>query len=92
MKPDEVDALQRQLRRLEQENAALRGRLDAPGEPHLPAPEDHLRRLFDQAPTSMAILHGPELRFERINPTFLKAIGLTDIIGQPARSVLGGRV
>ena len=92
MKPDEVDALQRQLRRLEQENAALRGRLDAPGEPHLPAPEDHLRRLFDQAPTSMAILHGPELRFERINPTFLKAIGLTDITGQPARSVLGGRV
>jgi PAS domain S-box-containing protein len=54
--------------------------------------EDAQRRqladLFDQAPTFMAMLQGPEHRFELANPAFLSLIGHREIIGRTVAEAL----
>jgi PAS domain S-box-containing protein len=91
----DVDALRLRLQSLEDENARLSAELARSEAEHPPADEsdtDRLVGLFDQAPTLMAVLSGPELRFERVNSSYQQALGLDDVIGQPARSVLAGKV
>jgi signal transduction histidine kinase/response regulator RpfG family c-di-GMP phosphodiesterase len=49
------------------------------------------RRLLDifaQAPTAIAILHGPEHVFEMANPWYLELVDGRDLIGKPVRDAL----
>ncbi len=39
-------------------------------------------RLFEQAPTFMAMLRGPEHRFELTNPAYLELVGRSSLVGQ----------
>ena len=59
--------------RLENERAAdlSRVRFDA----------DQLRRMFDQAPGFMALLSGPEHRFEQVNPAYSRLAGDRELLG-----------
>ena len=44
--------------------------------------------LFFDAPSSMAVLKGPDHRYEMANPLYLKLIGKKNIIGKTVREVL----
>ena len=44
--------------------------------------------LFEQAPTFMAMLMGPEHRIELANPSYLRLIGRRDVIGLPFAEAL----
>jgi PAS domain S-box-containing protein len=46
---------------------------------------ERLAQLFEQAPAFMALLSGPEHRFELVNPAYLQVVGHRDIIGKTAR-------
>jgi signal transduction histidine kinase/CheY-like chemotaxis protein len=46
-----------------------------------------LAALFEQAPTFMTLLSGPEHRFELVNPKYLELIGNLDLIGRSAAEV-----
>jgi PAS domain S-box-containing protein len=51
----------------------------------------HLHDLFMQAPANIAILRGPECRFELVNPPFLQTIGGAseeDVLGKPIWQVM----
>jgi PAS domain S-box-containing protein len=43
---------------------------------------DRLAQLFEQAPTFMAMLSGPEHRFELANPSYLRLVGHRSILGR----------
>lgn len=47
-----------------------------------------LKQMFEQAPTFMALLRGPELRFELANPSYLRLVGGRDVIGRPIRETM----
>jgi len=47
-----------------------------------------LTQMFEQAPTFMALLRGPEHRFELANPSYLKLVGNRQIIGRTFADVL----
>jgi PAS domain S-box-containing protein len=49
---------------------------------------DQLEQLFEDAPGFMALLRGPEHRFELANKTYRQLIGARDPIGKPFREVL----
>jgi PAS domain-containing protein len=49
---------------------------------------DQLQQLFENAPGFMAVLEGPEHRFELANRTYRQLIGGRDPIGKPLRAVL----
>ncbi|MES2441472.1 MAG: PAS domain-containing protein [Pseudomonadota bacterium] len=49
---------------------------------------DRLRQLFEQSPSFMAVLRGPEHRFELVNPGYLQLIGHRDVIGKTVREAL----
>jgi PAS domain S-box-containing protein len=49
---------------------------------------DQLKQLFENAPGFMAVLDGPEHRFELANRTYRQLIGGRDPIGKPLRAVL----
>jgi PAS domain S-box-containing protein len=49
---------------------------------------DQLQQLFENAPGFMALLHGPEHRFELANKTYRQLIGARDPIGKPLPEVL----
>ncbi len=49
---------------------------------------DRLRRLFDQAPSFMAVLREPEHKFELANAAYLHLVGHRDIIGKSVREAL----
>lgn len=49
---------------------------------------DRVRDLFQQAPSFMCILAGPELRFELVNDAYLQLVGHRDLIGLPVREAL----
>ncbi|MDP1599444.1 response regulator [Phenylobacterium sp.] len=49
---------------------------------------DYLRTLFQQAPSFMAILMGPEHVFDLINDAYLQLVGHRDLIGRSAREAL----
>jgi PAS domain S-box-containing protein len=50
--------------------------------------ETALRKLFECAPSFMAILHGPAHEFAFVNPAYLQLVGYRDIIGKPVREAL----
>lgn len=47
-----------------------------------------LAQLFEQAPSFMAVLAGPEHRFESINPAYQRLIGDRDVIGRSVAEAL----
>jgi two-component sensor histidine kinase len=49
---------------------------------------EHLRQLFDQAPSFMAVLRGPDHVFEIANATYRNLIGDRDFIGKKVRDAL----
>ncbi len=49
---------------------------------------ERLRQLFERSPSFMAILRGPEHRFEMVNPGYLQVVGHRDIIGKTVRESL----
>jgi PAS domain S-box-containing protein len=49
---------------------------------------ERLRRLFDNAPTFMAVLRGPDHVFELTNNAYLQLVGHRDLIGRPVREAL----
>ncbi|MHB8283561.1 MAG: PAS domain-containing hybrid sensor histidine kinase/response regulator [Caulobacteraceae bacterium] len=52
------------------------------------AEANRLRELFAQAPSFMAIVSGPEHRFELVNEAYSKLIGYRDVVGMPVRKGL----
>ncbi|OWK29016.1 ATP-binding protein [Sphingomonas mucosissima] len=49
---------------------------------------DRVRELFQQAPSFMCILAGPEHRFELVNDAYMKLVGRRDLLGRPVREAL----
>ena len=49
---------------------------------------DRLRRMFALSPSFVAVLHGPEHRFDFTNGAYLQLIGHRDVIGMPAHAAL----
>jgi len=52
------------------------------------AQNDDLRRLFMQAPSFMAVLRGPDHRFDLVNNAYSQLIGWRDVVGLPLREAL----
>jgi len=50
--------------------------------------EANWRALFDQAPSFMCVLKGPEYRYEYANPRYRRLIGKSDIIGRSVEEVV----
>lgn len=57
-------------------------------ERHLLAEKQRLTQLFEQAPGVMAMLSGPDHRFEMANPAYTNLLGNRDLIGLPVRVAL----
>jgi PAS domain-containing protein len=49
---------------------------------------ERLRRLFDHAPSFMALLRGRDHVYELMNASYLKLVGHRDLIGRPVREAL----
>ena len=49
---------------------------------------ERLKEMFASSPSFVAVLRGPEHRFELTNPAYLKLIGHRDVIGMPVRVAL----
>jgi PAS domain S-box-containing protein len=49
---------------------------------------ERLRQLFEQSPSFMAVLRGPQHRFELVNPRYLQLVGHRDIIGKDVRDAM----
>ncbi|WP_294262090.1 PAS domain-containing protein [uncultured Sphingomonas sp.] len=49
---------------------------------------ERLNELFQQSPGAVALVSGPEHRFEMANDTYLELIGRRDVIGRPVREVV----
>ncbi|WP_181164540.1 PAS domain-containing sensor histidine kinase [Amaricoccus solimangrovi] len=49
---------------------------------------ERLARMFEQAPSFMALLSGPEHVFELVNPAYRKLVGHRDVIGRTVRDAL----
>lgn len=47
-----------------------------------------LIRMFDRAPSFMAMLRGPDHVFDFVNPAFMKLVGGRKLIGQPLREAI----
>jgi signal transduction histidine kinase/DNA-binding response OmpR family regulator len=52
------------------------------------AEADHMRTLFQQAPSFMCILRGPEHRFELMNDAYLQLVGHRELTGLTVREAL----
>jgi signal transduction histidine kinase/ActR/RegA family two-component response regulator len=57
-------------------------------ERRLAAERESFAQLFEQAPSFMAVLRGPEHRFELANPGYMRLIGHREIIGKTIREAL----
>lgn len=57
-------------------------------ERHLLAEQQRLTQLFEQAPGIMAMLSGPEHRFEMANPAYSNLLGNRELIGLTVRDAL----
>ncbi len=57
-------------------------------ERRLLAEKDRLTLLFEQAPGIMAMLRGPEHRFEMANPAYVRLVGQRNLIGLSVREAL----
>jgi len=49
---------------------------------------DRLRQLFEQAPSFMALLQGPEHRFAFVNEAYMQLVGHRDVVGLTVREAL----
>jgi PAS domain S-box-containing protein len=49
---------------------------------------ERLKEMFAQSPSFMAILRGPEHRFELTNPAYQQLVGHRDVVGLPVREAL----
>lgn len=49
---------------------------------------DRLRQMFEQSPSFMAILRGPEHRFELINPAYSQLVAHRDVVGMTVRQAI----
>ncbi len=58
------------------------------GERRLVAEREHLAQTVDQAPGFMAVLRGPELRFDFANAAFQRITGRLDFVGKTFREAL----
>ena len=47
-----------------------------------------LTQMFEQAPTFMALLRGPEHRFDLANPSYLRLIGDREVVGRTLAEAL----
>lgn len=54
--------------------------------------QSRVRQLFDEAPNFMALLVGPEHRFELVNSGYRKLIGDRDVVGKTVGEMLGDAV
>jgi PAS domain S-box-containing protein len=54
----------------------------------LAAQREQLTQMFEQAPTFMALLRGPEHRFELCNPGYQKLVGHRDVVGRTVAEAL----
>ncbi|WP_375263012.1 sensor histidine kinase [Palleronia sp.] len=52
------------------------------------AEQDRLQRLFEQAPSFMAMLRGENHVFEMVNPGYMRLVGRRDILGRPVSEAL----
>ena len=52
------------------------------------AERDWLARLFEQAPSFMAMLNGPEHRIELANQAYVRLIGQNDVVGKTVAQVI----
>ncbi len=52
------------------------------------AEHERLQQLFEQAPAFMAMLEGPQHRFELVNPEYRKLIGEREVLGKPVSEAL----
>nr|WP_297524807.1 ATP-binding protein [uncultured Roseateles sp.] len=57
-------------------------------ERHARGERQRLTQLFEQAPSFMAVLAGPEHRFESVNPAYQRLIGDRDVIGRTVAQAL----
>jgi PAS domain S-box-containing protein len=49
---------------------------------------ERLRVLLEQSPSFMAVLRGPEHRFELANPQYMQLVGHRDVLGKTVRAAL----
>jgi PAS domain S-box-containing protein len=49
---------------------------------------ERLRQLFEQSPSSIAVLRGPEHRYEMINPGYAQIVGHRNVVGRTVREAL----
>jgi len=78
------------------ENGAILGILDTVvettgkvrAERNLIEERNRLARLFEQAPTCMALLEGPEHRFSYVNQKYVNLVGHRDVVGRTVAEVL----
>jgi PAS domain S-box-containing protein len=49
---------------------------------------ERLRQLFAQSPSFMAVLRGPEHRFELVNPSYSQLVAHRDVVGKTVREAL----
>lgn len=54
----------------------------------LDAERGQLRALFEQAPSFMAVLRGPDHVFELANPAYMRLVGNRPVLGRPVREAL----
>lgn len=75
---------------IDREEAKLFRRASAVQETNISLAEesDRLRRLLEQAPGFVAVLGGPEHRFQMANAAYRQLIGHRDIIGKPLNEAL----
>jgi len=76
-----------QLRLLTERQAHERQQVDNTNK-ELMAETHFLRRLFEQAPSFIAVLRGPTHVFELTNPPYLSLIGARQVVGLPIREAL----
>ncbi|GGE02190.1 hypothetical protein GCM10011390_21310 [Aureimonas endophytica] len=50
--------------------------------------QEQLEAIFSQSPSFMALLRGPEHRFERVNPGYSKLVGGRDVVGRTVAEAL----
>jgi len=80
----DLEDLHQRLHALEEENTQLRGTL-AGG-------ERRLAQVFIQSSSFLAVMVGPEHRFESANPAYLRLVPGRDILGLPVNEALDGLV
>jgi PAS domain S-box-containing protein len=54
----------------------------------LASERERMRQMFEQAPGFMAMLTGPEHRFDMVNAAYLTLVGHREVVGKPIREAL----